>query len=199
MKDVMKEIKLLFWIEALFCLAFGTYLLFQPELALRTIIVVCAIYALVSGIAGLVCAIRESQYWDRFLLWVISVFSAIFGILLLCFPSIWETIIKIFVSLLWIAIVVKWSFMISESLSLKKLKVSNWFWIMVMWCILVLLWVFMELNWIMTVLLFNMLIWLCLIGGWISMIVWSFQVKKVVKDVKKWLEDWEVIEMEIRW
>lgn len=195
----MKEIKLLFWIEALFCLAFGTYLLFQPELALRTIIVVCAIYALVSGIAGLVCAIRESQYWDRFLLWVISVFSAIFGILLLCFPSIWETIIKIFVSLLWIAIVVKWSFMISESLSLKKLKVSNWFWIMVMWCILVLLWVFMELNWIMTVLLFNMLIWLCLIGGWISMIVWSFQVKKVVKDVKKWLEDWEVIEMEIRW
>lgn len=195
----MKEIKLLFWIEALFCLAFGTYLLFQPELALRTIIVVCAIYALVSGIAGLVCAIRESQYWDRFLLWVISVFSVIFGILLLCFPSIGETIIKIFVSLLWIAIVVKWSFMISESLSLKKLKVSNWFWIMVMWCILVLLWVFMELNWIMTVLLFNMLIWLCLIGGWISMIVWSFQIKKVVKDVKKWLEDWEVIEMEIRW
>ena len=194
----MKKIKLLFWIEALFYLWFGVYLFVQPELALKTIILVCAIYALISGIAGIIFAFRILEYWDRFLLWVISAFSAVFGTLLLCFPQDWETILKIFVSLLWIAIVVKWSFMVHDSFYLKKQGISSWFWSMLMWCLLILLWVFMEMNWIMTVLFFNRLIWLCLIGWWIAMLVRSFQVKKVVKEVKKWLEDWEVVEIDIK-
>lgn len=194
----MKQIKLLFWIEALFCLGFGLYLVFQPELALKTIIFVCAIYAIVSWLVWFVFAIRWYDYQDRFLLWVISVFSAVFGVLLLCFPQVWETILKIFVSLIWIWIVVKWSFLIADSISVKKFWAGNWFGMMAMWCLLVLLWVFMELNWVMTVLIFNVLIWVCLIGAWIAMLVRSFQVKKVVKEVKKWLENWEVVEIEIK-
>ena len=67
-----------------------------------------------------------------------------------------------------------------------------------MGCLLILLWVMMEMNGIMTVLLFNRLIWLCLIGGWIAMLVWSFQVNKLVKDVKKELNDVESVEIEIK-
>lgn len=194
----MKKIRLLFWIEAAFYLIFGIFLLLKPELALKTIIIVCGIYAIVSWFAWLVIAIREIEYYDRFLLWIISGVSAVFGILLLCFPQIWETIIKVCVSLLWIAIVVKWSFMVHDSLYLKKQKIDNRFWIMVMGCLLILLWVMMEMNGIMTVLLFNRLIWLCLISGWIAMLVWSFQVNKLVKDVKKELNNVESVEIEIK-
>lgn len=194
----MKKIRLLFWIEAAFYLLFGIFLLLRPELALKTIIIVCGIYAIVSWFAWLVFAIREIEYYDRFLLWIISGVSAVFGILLLCFPQIWETIIKVCISLLWIAIVVKWSFMVHDSLYLKKQKIDNRFWIMVMGCLLILLWVLMEMNGIMTVLLFNRLIWLCLISGWIAMLVWSFQVNKLVKDVKKELNNVESVEIEIK-
>lgn len=194
----MKKIRLLFWIEAAFYLIFGIFLLLRPELALKTIIIVCGIYAIVSWFAWLVFAIREIEYYDRFLLWIISGVSAVFGILLLCFPQIWETIIKVCISLLWIAIVVKWSFMVHDSLYLKKQKIDNRFWTMIMGCLLILLWVMMEMNGIMTVLLFNRLIWLCLISGWIAMLVWSFQVNKLVKDVKKELNNVESVEIEIK-
>ena len=194
----MKKIKLLFWIEALFYLAFWIFLLFRPDLALKSIIMICGIYTLISGIAGLIFAFRVFEYWDRFLLWVISAFSAVFGTLLLCFPQVWETILKIFISLLWIAIVVKWSFMVRDSFYFKKQRVGNRLWMLLIWCLLIVLWVFMEMNWIMTVLFFNRLIWFCLIGGWIAMLVRSFQLNKVVKEVKKWLENWEVVEIEIK-
>ena len=194
----MKKIRLLFWIEAAFYLLFGIFLLLKPELALKTIIIVCGIYAIVSWFAWLVFAIREIEYYDRFLLWIISGVFAVFGILLLCFPQIWETIIKVCISLLWIAIVVKWSFMVHDSLYLKKQKIDNRFWTMIMGCLLILLWVLMEMNGIMTVLLFNRLIWLCLISGWIAMLVWSFQVNKLVKDVKKELNNVKSVEIEIK-
>lgn len=194
----MKRIRLLFWIEAAFYLVFGLYLLFRPELALKTIIMVCGIYALVSWIAGLVFAIREHEYYDRFLLWIIAWFSAVFGILLLCFPQIWEIIIQIFVTLLWVGIVVKWSFLMSESLSAKKMWVKNRYFVMILWCLLVALWVFIVMNWYLTVKAFSRLIGLCLIGGWIAMLVWSFQVNKLVKDVKKGLNDVESVEIEIK-
>ena len=194
----MKKIRLLFWIEAAFYLIFWLYLLFIPELALKTIIMVCGIYALVSWIAGLVFAIREHEYYDRFLLWVIAGFSAVFGILLLCFPQIWETIIQIFVTLLWIGIVVKWAFVMSESLSSKKMWIKNWYVVMVLWCLLVALWIFIVMNWYLTVKAFSRLIGLCLIWWWVAMLARSFQIHKLVKDVKKELNNVESVEIEIK-
>lgn len=194
----MKRIRLLFWIEAAFYLIFGLYLLFRPELALKTIIIVCGIYALVSWIAWLFFAIREHEYYDRFLLWIIAWFSAVFGILLLCFPQIWETIIQIFVTLLWIGIVVKWSFLMSESLGIKKIWAKNWYLTMILWCLLVVLWVFIVMNWYLTVKAFSRLIWLCLIWGWIAMLVRSFQMNRFVKDVNKELNNVESIDIEIK-
>lgn len=194
----MKRIRLLFWIEAAFYLIFGLYLLLRPELALKTIIMVCGIYALVSWIAWLFFAIREHEYYDRFLLWVIAGFSAVFGILLLCFPQIWETIVQIFVTLLWIGIVVKWSFLMSESLSVKKMWVKNWYLNMIWWCLLVALWVFIVMNWYLTIKAFSRLIWLCLIGWWVAMVVRSVQMNKFVNDVKKELNNVESIDIEIK-
>ena len=194
----MKRIRLLLLIEAAFYLIFGLYLLFRPELALKTIIMVCGIYALASWVAGLVFAIREHEYYDRFLLWVIAGFSAVFGVLLLCFPQIWETIIQIFVTLLWIGIVVKWSFLMSESLSAKKVWVKSWYLTMILWCLLVALWVFIVMNGYLTIKAFSRLIGLCLIGGWVAMLVRSFQVHKLVKSVKKELNNVESFEIEIK-
>jgi len=194
----MKRIRLLFWIEAAFYLIFWFYLLFRPDLALKTIIVVCGIFTLLSWVAWIIFAVKESEYHDRFLLWVIAVFSAIFGILLLCFPQIWQTIIQIFVTLLWIAIVVKWSFFISESLSAKKIWVKNWYLTMFLWCLLVALWVFIVMNWYLTVKAFSRLIWLCLIWGGIAMLVRAFQVHKLLKGVKKELNNVESVEIEIK-
>ena len=194
----MKKIRLLFRFEAAFYLIFWFYLLFRPELALKTIIMVCGIYALVSWIAGIVFSILESEYHDRFLLWIIAWFSAIFGLLLLCFPQIWETIIQIFVTLLWIGIVVKWSFLMSESLGAKKMWVKNRYFVMALWCLLVLLGIFIVMNWYLTVKAFSRLIWLCLIGWWISMLVWSFQVNRLVKNVGKELNNVEAVEIEIK-
>ena len=88
--------------------------------------------------------------------------------------------------------------MVHDSLYLKKQKIDNRFWTMIMGCLLILLWVLMEMNGIMTVLLFNRLIWLCLISGWIAMLVWSFQVNKLVNDVKKELNNVESVEIEIK-
>jgi len=159
---------------------------------------VCWIYALVSWVVWLFFAIREHEYYDRFLLWIIAGFSAVFGILLLCFPQVWETIIQIFVTLLWIGIVVKWSFLMSESLSVKKIWVKKWYLTMILWCLLVALWVFIVMNWYLTVKAFSRLIWLCLIGWWVAMLVWFFQVHRLVKDVKNDLNNVESVEIEIK-
>ncbi len=198
LQKTMKKIKCLYRVEAILCLLFWAYLLFRPELAQKTLIIVCAIYALVSGITWLILAIREIEYEDRLLLGVISVCSAIFGILLLWFPNAWQVVVQILIALLWICIIVKWAFWISDSITAKKLKVKNWYLLIILGCIFILLWAFMAMNGQMTAIALHRLIWLSLIIRWIAMIVWSFRVKKVVKEVKKWLKDVEAIEIEFK-
>lgn len=195
----MKRIKLLFWIEAILCIALWAYMLFRPDLALTTVILIFAIYCIVSGIAGFVFTIKENDYQDRYLLWIIFAFVTIFGLLLLCFPKIWETIVKVLVAVLWISVIVKWVFLMFDSFSIKKMQVTNWYRMFILSVILILFWLFLALNSFVSIIIVQSLIWICLIGVWIAMIIWSFKLKKIVKEVKKELDNVESVEVEIKW
>lgn len=194
----MKEIKRLFWLEAAFYLIFGCCLVAMPSLGISTVVVTFALQALVFWVAGIAFAIKNPWIEDRTLIGVSSLLTALVWLLLLCFPWSGELIITAFVAVLWIAIAVKWIMMIIDSFEIKKLKVENWYLVLILWVLIALIWLFMACNPLLTTLAFNMWIWIFMIAGAIAMIIWGFKVKKGVKKIKKELENIDEIEIEVR-
>lgn len=194
----MKEIKRLFWLEAAFYLIFGCCLVAMPSLGISTVVVTFALQALVFWVAGIAFAIKNPWIEDRTLIGVSSLLTALVWLLLLCFPWSGELIITAFVAVLWIAIAVKWIMMIIDSFEIKKLKVENWYLVLILWVLIALIWLFMACNPLLTTLAFNMWIWIFVIAGAIAMIIWGFKVKKGVKKIKKELENIDEIEIEVR-
>jgi len=194
----MKEIKRLFWLEAAFYLIFGCCLVAMPSLGLSTVVVIFALQALIFWIAGIAFAIKNPWIEDKTLVWISALLTALVWLLLLCFPWAWELIILVFVAVLWIAIAVKWVMMIIDSFEIKKLKVENWYLVLILWILVALIWLFMACNSLLTTLAFNMLIWIYMIAGAIAMIIWGIKVKKGIKKVKKGLENIDEIEIEVR-
>ena len=194
----MKEIKRLFWLEAAFYLIFGCCLVAMPSLGISTVVVTFALQALVFWVAGIAFAIKNPWIEDRTLIGVSSLLTALVWLLLLCFPWSGELIITAFVAVLWIAIAVKWIMMIIDSFEIKKLKVENWYLVLILWVLIALIWLFMACNPLLTTLAFNMWIWIFMIAGAIAMIIWGFKVKKGVKKFKKELENIDEIEIEVR-
>ena len=194
----MKEFKRLFWLEAAFYLIFGCCLVAMPSLGISTVVVTFALQALVFWVAGIAFAIKNPWIEDRTLIGVSSLLTALVWLLLLCFPWSGELIITAFVAVLWIAIAVKWIMMIIDSFEIKKLKVENWYLVLILWVLIALIWLFMACNPLLTTLAFNMWIWIFMIAGAIAMIIWGFKVKKGVKKIKKELENIDEIEIEVR-
>ena len=194
----MKEFKRLFWLEAAFYLIFGCCLVAMPSLGISTVVVVFALQALVFWVAGIAFAIKNPWIEDRTLIGVSALLTALVWLLLLCFPWSGELIITAFVAVLWITIAVKWIMMIIDSFEIKKLKVENWYLVLILWVLIALIWLFMACNPLLTTLAFNMWIWIFMIAGAIAMIIWGFKVKKGVKKFKKGLENIDEIEIEVR-
>ena len=194
----MKEFKRLFWLEAAFYLIFGCCLVAMPSLGLSTVVVVFALQALIFWVAGIAFAIKNPWIEDRTLIGVSALLTALVWLLLLCFPWSGEFIITAFVAVLWIDIAVKWVMMIIDSFEIKKLKVENWYLVLILWILIALIWLFMACNPLLTALAFNMWIWIFMIAGAIAMIIWGFKVKKGVKKIKKELENIDEIEIEVR-
>ena len=194
----MKEFKRLFWLEAAFYLIFGCCLVAMPSLGLSTVVVTFALQALIFWIIGIAFAIKNPWIEDRTLIGVSALLTALVWLLLLCFPWSGEFIITAFVAVLWIAIAVKWVMMIIDSFEIKKLKVENWYLVLILWILIALIWLFMACNPLLTALAFNMWIWIFMIAGAIAMIIWGFKVKKGVKKIKKELENIDEIEIEVR-
>lgn len=194
----MKEIKRLFWLNAAFYLIFWCYLLTTPKLGLSTIVIVCAIRALIIWIVGIAFSLKNSEFEDRTLVLIASILSTLLGLLLICFPWTWETIILVFVVLLWIILAIRWVMLIIDSINMKRAKVKNWHWILIFWIVLTLIGLFIANNSLLTTLIFNSLVWLSLICAWIGMIVWGFQLKRNVKKIKKELKNVDEIEIEIK-
>lgn len=194
----MKEFKRLFWLEAAFYLIFGCCLVAMPSLGISTIVVIFALQALIFWITGIAFAIKNPWIEDRTLVWISALLTALVWLLLLCFPWAWELIILVFVAMLWIAIAVKWVMMIIDSFEVKKLKVENWYLLLILWILVALIWLFMACSPLLTTLAFNMLMWIYMISGAIAMIIWGIKVKKGVKKIKKGLENIDEIEIEVR-
>lgn len=196
----MNRIKTLFWLNIVFFLAFWLFLFFQPELALKTIIIIFGIECVLSWIIGSYFLFKDKSVQDRELLAWMALLQIISGMLLLLFPSIWELIVKIFVTIVWIGVIVKWVLLCINSFDAKKLKLNDWWWIAVVWCLLVILWIVLVTNSFLTVMVFNKFIWIWLIIAAISMIIWILQEDKaekhITKKVKKW-KNYEITEIEI--
>jgi len=97
----MNRIKTIFRLNIVFFLAFWLFLFFQPELALKTIIIIFGIECVLSWIIGSYFLFKDELVQDRELLAWMALLQIISGMLLLLFPSIWELIVKIFVTIVW--------------------------------------------------------------------------------------------------
>lgn len=169
------KIKALFCLNIVFFLAFWLLLFFQPEIALKTVIMVFGIECLLSWIAGSFLLFQDESIQDRELLSGMALLQIISGILLLIFPSIWELIVKIFVTVIWIWVIIKWILLCVNSFDARKLKVKDWWWIAVAWCFLIILWFVLVTNSFSTIMLFNKFIGIWLIVAAVSMIIWILQ------------------------
>ena len=196
----MTRIKTIFWLNIVFFLAFWLFLFFQPELALKTIIIIFGIECILSWVAGSYFLLKDENIQDRELLAGMTLLQIICGILLLLFPSIWELIVKIFVTIVWIWVIIKWILLCINSFDAKKLKLKDWWRIAVVWCLLVILWIVLITNSFLTIMVFNKIIWIWLIIVAVSMIIWIFQEEKTGKHITKKVKkgkDYEVVEIEI--
>ena len=196
----MMKIKALFCLNIVFFLAFGLFLFFQPEMALKTIVIIFGIECLLSWIAGSYLLFKDNSIQDRELLSGMALLQIISGILLLVCPSIWELIVKIFVTIIWIGVIIKWILLCVNSFDARKLKVKDWWWIAVAWWFLVILWLVLVTNSFSTIMVFNKFIWIWLIVAAISMIIWALQEYKTERNIRKKTKKWknyEVVEIEI--
>lgn len=178
---MLKE-KILFWINAVFYIVFGFIMIFNPNLALETIIIVFWIESILSWIAGTVLSIHDEDFEDRWILSGISIFQILVWVLLIFFPKFGETILKIFIVLIWIWIIIKWILVIINSFNIKKVWLRKWWWVLVAGCLLTLLWLFLVIYSSVAISITISIIGLWLIISGISMIIWVLQLKKLLKD-----------------
>ena len=177
----MAREKFLFWFNAIFYVVFGWIMMFKPDLALDTIIIVFWIESVLSWIAWVVLAIQDKEFEDRWILAWLSIFQILLWVLLAFFPQFGETTIKLFIVLIWICLVIRWILLVIESFNLKKAKFSGWYWALIAGCCLIILWAFLALNSLLAVLILNSIIGLWMVISGISMIIWVLQIRKALK------------------
>lgn len=156
-------------------------MLFKPDIALETIIIIFWIESIISWIAWVVMAIQDKEFEDRWILAGLSIFQILLWVWLAAYPKVWEEILKIFIVLIWILIVIKWILLLIQSFSLKKAWFSKWYWTLITGCCLILLGAFLSLNSLLAILFVNILIGLWMFVTGISMIVWALQIKKAFR------------------
>lgn len=197
---MIKE-KFLFLFNAIFYIAFWCFMMFKPNLALDTILIVFWIESIISWIAWVVFAVQDKESRDRWLLAVVAAAQILIWVLLVCFPEAWETILKAFVVLLWIWAIIEWILLMINSFRLKKMGERIRWWILVAWIFLALVWLFVACNSLLTILIINGVIWLWMALAGISMIIIALQVRKNAKiieeQVEEAMENWEWVEIEI--
>lgn len=177
----MAREKILFWVNAIFYFIFWCVMLFKPDIALQTFIIVFWIESILSWIIWTILAIKDKGSEEKWLLAGLSIFQILVWVWLAFFPEFGEKIIEIFIVLIWIWIVIRWILLLVDSFRLKKGKFTKWYWALIAWCCLIILGTFLVLNSLRVILIMNSVIglWMIIVG--ISMIIWVLQLKKEIK------------------
>ena len=152
---MIKE-KILFWANAIFYIILWWIMMFQPNLALDTIIIAFWIESILSGIVWIVFAVQDKESWERWTLSVIAISQILIWVLLTVFPIAWETILKVFIILLGIWGIIKWILIVINSFKLKKIGLENRGRILAAWIFLILLWLFLSSNSLLTIFIINL-------------------------------------------
>ena len=185
---MIKE-KILFWANAIFYIILWWIMMFQPNLALDTIIIAFWIESILSGIVWIVFAVQDKESWERWTLSVIAISQILIWVLLTVFPIAWETILKVFIILLGIWGIIKWILIVINSFKLKKIGLENRGRILAAWIFLILLWLFLSSNSLLTIFIINSVIGLWMVIAGITMIILALQTKKKVWTIKKQIEE----------
>ena len=185
---MIKE-KILFWANAIFYIILWWIMMFQPNLALDTIIIAFWIESILSGIVWIVFAVQDKESWERWTLSVIAISQILIWVLLTVFPIAWETILKVFIILLGIWGIIKWILLVINSFKLKKIWLENRGRILAAWIFLILLWLFLSSNSLLTIFIINSVIGLWMVIAGITMIILALQTKKKVWTIKKQIEE----------
>lgn len=185
---MIKE-KILFWANAIFYIILWWIMMFQPNLALDTIIIAFWIESILSGIVWIVFAVQDKESWERWTLSVIAISQILIWVLLTVFPIAWETILKVFIILLGIWGIIKWILLVINSFKLKKIGLENRGRILAAWIFLIFLWLFLSSNSLLTIFIINSVIGLWMVIAGITMIILALQTKKKVWIIKKQIEE----------
>ena len=176
-------------------------MMFKPDVALETLIIVFWIESIISWIVWVVFAVQDKQSNERWSLTAVAIAQILLWVLLASFPTTWEAILRTFIILLWVWAIIKWILITINSFKFKELKFRNRWWVLFAWIILILIGLFITTNSLLTLFVINGIIglWMTLTG--ITMIILALQVKKDVKEVRdeleEALENGENIEIEI--
>lgn len=171
----MLKIKTFFRINGLFFILFWLLLFFQPNLSLKIIIMITSIEVMISWIVGLLVARKTPEYNHRTVLFILSIITFLLWFILLCIPEIWEILASIAIVLFWIWGMIKWVFMIIESIHVKEAWFKNWWIELALWIISIMFWIFLATNAFLTLLVINILLWLALLFLWTLLIIRGFQ------------------------
>ena len=122
-----KNVKLwwLYLVIGILAIAAGIFLICAPDVAVTILRIVISIFFIVSGIAGIVSAIKERQLMSGWLVaLILSIAITILGILVLFIPTLTEDLVYI---LLGIGFFVEGVAMVIKAIAMKKIyKDKSW-------------------------------------------------------------------------
>ena len=176
-------------------------MMFQPSIALESLIIVFWIESIISGIIWIVFAVQDEGSSERRVLSIISAAQILLWVGLVWFPKGWEIILRIFIIIAWIWAIIKWILLTIDSFKFKKMRYWNWGWILAAWISLIILWLFLASNSLLTILIINGVIGLWMVITGIAMIVLALQIKKTAIEIRDEIEeaiangDWIEIEV----
>lgn len=174
----MLKIKAFFRINGIILMLLGLFLFFQPELALRIVVIIFWIELLLSGGAGMAIARLQKDYPYRGILFFWSVVQTGFGLLLLVIPQLWELLMKILIILLWIASIAKGALTIFDGFKARDMQIGTRRVLLFMGGVAILFWIFLVSYSFLSLLFFNIILGVAITIFGIGLIISGFQLKE---------------------
>lgn len=177
----MLKIRSLFRINGLLLLMLGVFLFLQPATAFRIAVIIFSLEIIISGGVAVFFVMTEKAYSYRGLLFFVSVFQMLFGLVLLLFPAFSEFLVKLLIVLIGITIIIKGIFTLLESFKARELQLTSRWIGFIIGIFALLFGGFLTTNAFFSFLLLNVLLGLTMIIAGIMVLVLGFQAKEQQK------------------